>query len=781
MEIQGLPLPKEHKKSPCLHATYKEVRISPSNTMTGGQHLEQSSIHVDANHNNMVGTPTNPHHNNSTDIGDISIQDEQMIDTSMVHDDEEETHHHSSTTTTNTANTAHTATELPSGYLCTNSFNGIQVIQLVFSGLQQTITRRRCDSFFNASQILQLIDTIGNNKTHENLNQVLKSLEENNNNCETVTSPLELQGHWIGFDMAVALAQRFDVYEALKPLLFYDANDAKDPSVLVKQLNSDVNNGGPLVRNYSDITDRDENEDADLHSQQQDGQESPLKKAKTETGKLNTHHRQQQKTTSVQMVLQSLTNPNAPYTLPKINNTSIQDLPIKREEITKLFAEEEKSFSPYADSSLPSIHGEEIDLAIDEHGNTGLHWAGTLGRCSLVEKFICKGASIVRGNNLGESPLITSVIVTNNYDQGTFQDLLNLLYPCILLKDCQNRTVLHHIAYTSGFKRRSAAARYYLTTLLGWIVENGGKLPEGQRITIGHFVESIVNVQDKNGDTALNIAARVGSKPIVEQLLEIGADTTIINHSNLRPIDFGIKMSTRGQFSNINSNSSSSSSKKNTATATERSNPIQSSAKILTSIRSMIDRLETDFQGEISIQQQKLSKLREQMIIKSQKLAETRANLEKVRNYESNLLEQRHKLINLNKTIADQEQLFMSQSQPDLNSLNAYNNIKYDPDEPFRINTTSPQEFPTLDYLRARVKAYRANQVTLQQTVDSLNLKSSQLEAKFKRIISLCCEGTKEEDIDVLIDGLVSSVESDLDEVDMERVKGFLKKVGPGE
>ena len=49
-----------------------------------------------------------------------------------------------------------------------------------------------------------------------------------------------------------------------------------------------------------------------------------------------------------------------------------------------------------------------------------------------------------------------------------------------------------------------------------------------------------VNAQDKSGDTALNIAARIGNRSIISQLLEVGADPSIANKAGLRPVDFGV-------------------------------------------------------------------------------------------------------------------------------------------------------------------------------------------------------------------------------------------------
>ena len=57
---------------------------------------------------------------------------------------------------------------------------------------------------------------------------------------------------------------------------------------------------------------------------------------------------------------------------------------------------------------------------------------------------------------------------------------------------------------------------------------------------IGRFMSEIVNAQDKSGDTALNIAARIGNRSIISQLLEVGSDAGVPNRAGLKPIDFGI-------------------------------------------------------------------------------------------------------------------------------------------------------------------------------------------------------------------------------------------------
>jgi ankyrin repeat protein len=196
-----------------------------------------------------------------------------------------------------------------------------------------------------------------------------------------------------------------------------------------------------------------------------------------------------------------------------------------------------------------TLSGEDLDMPIDSTAHTALHWAATLARMPLLRALISSGASIYRVNGGGETALMRACVVTNNLDIGSFPDLLELLGPTIEMRDGRGRTVLHHIAVTSAVKGRSQASKYYLESLLEFVVRQGSApnsqqsffgAPAMKSMGIGRFMSEIVNAQDNSGDTALNIAARIGNRSIISQLLEVGAEASIPNRAGLRPVDFGI-------------------------------------------------------------------------------------------------------------------------------------------------------------------------------------------------------------------------------------------------
>lgn len=226
----------------------------------------------------------------------------------------------------------------------------------------------------------------------------------------------------------------------------------------------------------------------------------------------------------------------------------------KQQMLTSLFLNPSQTdFSKHP--ALLYFSGEDLDIPIDTTAHTALHWAATLARTSLLRALIAKGASIFRLNSGGETALIRAALTTNNLDNNSFPELLELLGPTIEIRDGRGRTVLHHIAVSSAVKGRSAACRYYLESLLEFVVRQGSASSSQQNsfnhgsdtiaapiksIGLARFMSEIVNAADVSGDTALNLAARIGNKSIIQQLLEVGANPTLANRGGLKPVDFGV-------------------------------------------------------------------------------------------------------------------------------------------------------------------------------------------------------------------------------------------------
>jgi len=186
-------------------------------------------------------------------------------------------------------------------------------------------------------------------------------------------------------------------------------------------------------------------------------------------------------------------------------------------------------------TSIPDIlttsklTSDDINMVIDDQGHTALHWAATLARINILKLLIEKGADIKSKNGYGETALIRAVISTHNYDYKSFPELLNLLKNTIIYVDYRGRTLLHHIAYISSKRDRVKAAYYYLEVLLEKMKKNE------------NMYNVIIDFKDQNGDTALNILSRIGNKPMIDLLINFGANPEIENNAGISPLFYGVK------------------------------------------------------------------------------------------------------------------------------------------------------------------------------------------------------------------------------------------------
>lgn len=217
-----------------------------------------------------------------------------------------------------------------------------------------------------------------------------------------------------------------------------------------------------------------------------------------------------------------------------------------RELLTGLFVQDTPSATP-APAPLERLHAllrelgfdaarattSPLDLVIDDHGHTALHWAAALGRLPLVRMLTALppaqgGANMFVGNYAGETALHRSVLVTNAYEQSQFPELLDLLAGSLATRDHRKRTLLHHIVLVAGLKGRAAPARYYL----GCVLERLGRGGAGGA--------ALLDAQDDEGETALSIAARLGSTHMIKLLLDAGARKDLANDLGITPLDWGI-------------------------------------------------------------------------------------------------------------------------------------------------------------------------------------------------------------------------------------------------
>ncbi|GAA5943144.1 uncharacterized protein JCM15063_005216 [Sporobolomyces koalae] len=413
------------------------------------------------------------------------------------------------------------------------------------------------------------------------------------------------------------------------------------------------------------------------------------------------------------------------------------------------------------------------DLPIDESYHTALHWAAALGRLSVVQAFLNHGADLHLGNNVGETPLIRAILVTNNSDQDSFGRLLDSLNPSLRTVDNSGRSVLHHCALVAGVKGRATSARYYLETILVHIAKNEK----------GQFGD-LINAQDSHGDTALNIAARVGNKALVRMLLDVGADKYKPNKLGLRPTDFGV------DDPDLASNPAEETLHNLTSTS---SVPQETSSEILESINEMVGSLAGTFDAELAARTELLTSKKAQLQALTSDLAASRSHLTQVRQRTERVEEKRLRIRNLERALEEEDTFdwtgrteidgtpasqlagpgFMYRGPGStLTNLPAGISIEFDTDPP----APTSDDGTSLVHLLRLQSWYERVESLLGQRIKRLEGGSAALERKLQRILADCC-GVGVDEVDAMLDGLVRSLEADPSAQDLPKLAAFLSRV----
>ncbi|KAF1968081.1 apses transcription factor-like protein [Bimuria novae-zelandiae CBS 107.79] len=516
---------------------------------------------------------------------------------------------------------------------------------------------------------------------------------------------------------------------------------------------------------------------------------------------------------------QPVTTPDGevPTALPPLPHPSDKLSEEKQAMLTDLFADQSRTdFSHHP--AILHLSGTDLDMPIDNSSNTALHWAATLARVSLMRLLVSKGANMFRGNAAGQTPLMSAVSVNNSLDHSCFPETLEILAPLIELRDAQGRTILHHIAVTCAIKGRAASSKYYLEALLEYLVrsnigathsayEGNGNGPKP--IGLMRFMQDMVNARDKAGNTALNLAARIGNRNIISQLMEVQADPTIPNHKGTRPIDFGV-----GSDANADLPTAVSSPSKGKAPLSKVE---ETSKEIQPLMNSFLQSASMQFTQEARLKQDTIDRTNEAIAqlsalqkTESQRLdnlrSRMRARQDRAKRI-SNLrrwvdLQRKSLAVSTDANIdqirqigyADIEGSNLAISASDLpNQLLGAGDllIRKASDGPAYLNTPLPADaafltqtnssllasLPSIATLRNKLEVYTKVNRKLAERSSMLKEKDGQLEVMYRKVVSLCTK-VDEDRVDSVLDLLVQALDSDpLEGADVGRVKEFLRKV----
>ena len=658
-------------------------------------------------------------------------------------------------------------------------YSGVQVFEMTCRGV--SVMRRIPDSALNATQILKVAGIEKGRRT--------KILER-----EILTGPHQkiqggygkYQGTWISYEIGLALCERHGVRQYLSALLDLDPENVsamnatptkeQHQASVRRQLNSgrpssvsggSVRSSAPLIDSAS-LQGRGTSA-AILASLQpkrtnlipMEGPSHQVIEPRFSGPPVNgqaTYSNRQSRNGNMQR-----TN----SVLEPLNSKTAKDFDGSRESMTGIFLESDVTRVPDVLLNSATAQEVDIDVPIDELGHTALHWASALARLPLVKALIARGADPCRGNGVGETPLIRAVLVTNTMDQNTFIDLLDLLKDSIALADSSKRSILHHIAITAGIKGRSSASRYYLDSLLEWIVMQ----TDVDRMSLPEFEQEVVNLQDRNGDTALNIAARIGNRSIVQSLLEINADPYLPNKAGIRPIDSGTVDTRIYQLTDPVGMPP--------ADPVLSPSVVQASGDVIASMTSVIASLQKDFEEEMAAKSLLVENTNLQLREAGRVLADLRNSVQDNKTSAVTLERLRQRIQNTNRAIINETKEF-EEAQPKSDPVDQG---IIDADALYVVDLSNTANLPSKRQLQARIRAYEKDLTLLDVLAVKLNDKSAAMEARCRKVVSECA-GVAVDQVDALLPQLLAAVQSDsteegFDYNEASRVAGFLRILTP--
>lgn len=444
-----------------------------------------------------------------------------------------------------------------------------------------------------------------------------------------------------------------------------------------------------------------------------------------------------------------------------------------REVLTGMFVSDSRSAGTQQGDEVPEaalyrllsdLPG-DVNLVIDDHGHTALHWAAALCKIPLVRILISipperGGANIFAGNYQGETALQRSVLVTNSYENSQFAELLSLLQASLHTRDSRRRTVLHHITLVAGLRGRAAPARYYLGCVLDHLAANPGQRGE------------IIDAQDDEGETALNIAARLGNTHMIKMLLDAGARKDLPNYLGITPLDWGISApedhssSSRTVMGELASLRAGEMMKSFTGPP---QGPVLKSHDVRDKLAATLDELNAVYDGEVATKVAAIKAAQVQLQTATRDLAARRRHIASTQRAVLNRDEARRRAENLECVLTGMigpQGLSRAQEEPPRAPKHAVDEALDAYGSPSGIVALRW----ALSWLRERCSK-------TEKDIETVRASAREHESKCRRVVAMCAHVPIEK-VDDMLDELLVAVESIGPGVGIDSVASFMHKIG---
>ncbi|GES79043.1 apses-domain-containing protein [Rhizophagus clarus] len=477
-----------------------------------------------------------------------------------------------------------------SGPIYSAVYSGVPVYEFLVRDV--AVMRRRPDSYLNATQILKVAGLEKGKRTKIIEKEVLTGEHE-----KVQGGYGKYQGTWVPFERGKELAEQYGVLEILRPLLEYqppkhDVPYSSSPYTPTKEqamaalrrrnAQNNQNNNNNIVNGVPN-------------------------------GSVNFGHEEATERSEVSEPIQTI--------------SEIEDEERLRSILLAIYCNEDPSSIPELIAQVCSPSPTDYDLVLDEGGHTSLHWAAALGRLQIVELLLSKGSNSQKANYDGESVLVRSVLTTANYEAQTFPSIIELLRDNIHMTDKDNRSVFHHLALSGAVKGHCAPAKYYMDCLYEWITSHN------------FDISAVLNIQDSNGDTALNLATRLKQTHMCRQLQEMGANRQIENKVGLRPSDYSPNAAEQMEIDEIQENGQPQSTETiidvfTQPDTTTYSNPRKRNREVVEVIHKMIEDAENEWIEQIRTKDEQINNTRNKYNRDSRLLIEAQRNMQWYRSQE---------------------------------------------------------------------------------------------------------------------------------------------------
>ncbi|KAK5695531.1 Transcription factor mbp1 [Elasticomyces elasticus] len=407
-----------------------------------------------------------------------------------------------------------------------------------FSLPPHNIMRRRSDDWINATHILKVADYDKPARTRILEREVQKGVHE-----KVQGGYGKYQGTWIPLADGRVLAEKNGVFEKLRAIFEYVPGDRSPPlapkheTAASSKPRAPRGGVGAEKRKAAAISaaaiERERERDYEAldlhHARDETPEDAQTVASESLYDDYDAYppaplppptHSQQPPSRKRRRKNNSPPPPQPPPQSPRVERAE-RDHQLWADELLDYFMLQDPSLdAPQGTAYPPPPSHAAINRPIDEKGHTALHWAAAMGDVEVVKDLIRRGAAIDTQSLSGETPLMRAVMFTNCFDRSCMEKVGGLLVRTVNMQDWHSAgTVFHHIAGITASKKKYECARYYLDCILAKMVE----------ILSPGDVERVLNETNREGDTAITIAARQGARKCVRSLIGRNAAVDIMN------------------------------------------------------------------------------------------------------------------------------------------------------------------------------------------------------------------------------------------------------------